>query len=553
MLKTKRKTYGNTWWGQAWVEALEGMGTNRLMRGKTYANAGRVKNIKISDGKLSASVKGSYYGSYNIKISLEKFSKNEIKKIKEIITENSSIAIELGMGNLPESLLELIKKEKITLLPKIWRDLKSSCSCPDSANPCKHLAAVYYMLANEIDKDPFIIFNLKGIEKKELIDSAGVETEPQKTGASPLKNKFVDLSEVKFKKIEINIDDFEFSFPKYDIKPLLSLLTDNPPFYNEGNFKTFIENIYKIVAQKLDSSIPEVEETSSLSKNQFQLEFVKDGYRPRSIFRLKIVPDKENFDEDKQKIIEEITTNHLLNYQKASLYDYNKNPPNFVEEKATLLNYKEDYEIRISKAITPQELKSGINYFLSLPVNIDYDIVTESFAFLNILASMSLGLVRANLYLPEVVFEEDEAFSIRYIPLVKDEQIRSQIEKLKQIVPADICNRETKFLSEDGIYDLVSLFITNIVKKIIYDKDAPPKDKIAPVFIYDYLFRAHNFAEKNIANSISNWLEKLYISKKDICPVIRIESRENDNFGIFVDVITKKNSLEHIAEYKKVA
>ncbi len=519
MLKTKRKTYGNTWWGGVWIEALERIDSNRLARGKTYANTGRVKNIKIDKGKVSASVKGSYYDSYRIKINLEKFTKDEIKKIKEIIAQNPSIAIELGMGNLPESLLALIEKEKITLLPKKWKDLKSSCSCPDSANPCKHLAAVYYMLANEIDKDPFILFSIKGFEFEKQ------QKKHQKE--HPIKSKFVDLSEQKPGEIDVNIDDFEFSFPQYDIRPLLSLLPDNPPFFNEGNFKDFVENIYKIVGQKLETAIPEVEDSPKLIKNEFQLEFVKDEYSPKNIFRMKIVPDKDNFEVDRQKIIEEITKS------------------NFISEKAFLPEK--------TRAVLPLEIKSSINYFLSQSVDIDYDIASDSFAFLNILSSMSLGLVRANLYLPEVVFETDNAFTIRYIPFVKDEIIQAQLEKLKQIMPLYICYQEDKFLSEDGVFDLLSLFITHIIKKIIYIwKGRPPKDKIIPVFAYDYLFRANTFAEKNIAQSIANWLEKLYVRKKDICPLIRIENLKDENFGIFVDVVNKKNSLEPVTEYKKL-
>ncbi len=518
MLKTKRKTYGNTWWGRVWIEALERIDSNRLARGKTYANTGRVKNIKIDKGKISASVKGSYYDSYRIKINLEKFTKDEIKKIKEIIAQNSSIAIELSMGNLPESLLALIEKEKITLLPKRWRDLKSSCSCPDSANPCKHLAAVYYILANEIDKDPFILFSIKGFEFE--------KQEEKQHKEHPLKSKFIDISEQKTRETDINIDDFEFSFPQYDIRPMLSLLPDNPPFFNEGNFKTFVENIYKIVAQKLETAIPETTKPPALIKNEFQLEFVKDEYSPKNIFRIKIVPDKEHFEVDRQKIIEEIPKT------------------DFISEKAFLPHR--------TRAVLPLELKSGLNCFLSHPVDIDYDIASEGFAFLNILSSMALGMVRANLYLPEVVFEEDNAFSIRYIPFVKDEIIQAQLEKLKQIMPPYICYQENKFLSDDGVFDLLSVFITHIIKKIIHDQQGPLKDKIVPVFAYDYLFRANTFAEKNIAQSIANWLEKLYIRKKDICPLIRIENLEDENFGIFVDVVNKKNSLEPVTEYKKL-
>lgn len=555
MLKTKRKTYGNTWWGQAWIEALERIDSNRLARGKSYANQGRVKNIKISSGNISASVKGSYYDSYSIKISLEKFTKDEIKRIKEIIAQNPSIAVELGMGHLPETLLTLIEKEKITLLPRRWRDLKSGCSCPDSANPCKHLAAVYYLLANEIDKEPFILFNLKGVETSELTKLSGIELQTQKVKINSIKDKFIELEKLEPKEITVNIDDFDFSFPKYDIKSLLSLLPDNPPFYNEGNFKTFVENIYKIAPQQLSYIIPEINEEPALLKNEFQIEFAKDEYTPKNLFKVKIIPNKENFYEDKQKIIDEITENHLLNYKKASIYDYKKQPPEFQIGKAVVPVFdskSKKSEITGLKAISTIESQSVLDYFLNTTVNIDFDRASNSFVFLNILSSVALGMVKANLFLPEIVFEADDAFTVRYIPFVKDSKTQEIIDKLKQIMPVDICNYENRFLSQDGIVDLLSLFITHIIKRILRNQDGPPKDKIIPVFAYDYLFRANNFAEKSIAQSISNWLERLYISKKDISPLVRIESSSGDDFKVFVDVVNRKNSLDPIIQYKEL-
>ncbi|MFH0702894.1 MAG: DEAD/DEAH box helicase [bacterium] len=555
MLKTRRKTYGNTWWGQAWIEALERIDSNRLARGKSYANQGRVKNIKINNGNISASVKGSYYDSYSIKISLEKFTKDEIKKIKEIISQNSSIAIELGMGKLPETLLELIEKEKITLLPKRWKDLKSSCSCPDSANPCKHLAAVYYMLANEMDKDPFILFELKGIETSELTKLSGIEVQTKTIKINPIKEKFIESEKLEPKEITINIDEFEFSFPKYDIKSLLSLLPDNPPFYNEGNFKTFVENIYKVASQQLPFIISEIDKEPALQKNKFQIEFAKDPYSPKNLFKIKIIPDKENFVEDKQKIIDEITKSYNLNYKNSLIYDYDKNPPIFNIEKTILPVFdpkNKKSEIKGSKVISTIESKSVLDYFLSTTVNIDFDRASDSFAFLNILSSMVFGLVKANLFLPEIIFEADDAFTVRYIPLVKDSKIQEMIDKLKQIMPVDICNNKNKFLSQDGIVDLLSFFITYIVKSVLRDQNIANTDKIVTVFSHDYLFKACNFAEKNIAQSIFNWLEKLYISKKDISPLVRIESSTGENFKVFVDIVNRKNSLDPIIQYKEL-
>ncbi|MCL6558288.1 MAG: SWIM zinc finger family protein, partial [Firmicutes bacterium] len=170
-----RRSFGKTWWGNAWIEAMERIdyNTNRLPRGRRYAGGGMVKEIQVENGEVLARVKGSRPTPYRVKISLRKFDEKQKAKIKAVIAENPVLASQLSLGNLPEEMLAVLEKQKLRLLPASWKDLAASCSCPDWANPCKHLAAVYYLLANEIDKNPFIIFELRGLSAGELMDAAG--------------------------------------------------------------------------------------------------------------------------------------------------------------------------------------------------------------------------------------------------------------------------------------------------------------------------------------------------------------------------------------------
>lgn len=117
MLKTKRKTYGNTQWGRAWVEALERIDSNRLARGKTYANTGRVLTVSVTSGWVSARVKGSFYDSYDIKIALKPFTKLEIMILRDLIGQQPSMTVELSMGILPTALLDLMKKRESISFP----------------------------------------------------------------------------------------------------------------------------------------------------------------------------------------------------------------------------------------------------------------------------------------------------------------------------------------------------------------------------------------------------------------------------------------------------
>lgn len=560
MIKAKRKSYGNTWWGKEWLKVLEETDSDRLSRGKSLANRGFVNKIKITKGKISANVKSSGYGygyyynspsSYRVVINFEPFTKDEIKTIKQIISENSSIAIELEMGNLPQIFIEKLEKANIFIFPKNWKKSNNKCNCWDYDPSCKHLAAVYFMLANEIDKDPFILFQVRGLKKENLVKVSGVTIQPKELKQNPINDKFIDVSELKPKEININPDYFEFSFPKYDIKPLLSLLPDNPPFYNRGNFKTFIENIYNFTSLKIDEVFSVQHEEPELMEKSFQIEYYwNNNFQSFETF-FKIIPDEDNFDKSSEEILEELNKN-----QQDERLIKSTNRPEFIALALMNITRKKTLELNFlsfsnnkivrSKAIAPKLSLLMFDYFLTSSSTIDYAKASDSFGFLNILSSMALGLVKANLFVPELIAEKkNNSFSIRYIPVLND-LTQSQIDKLKLIMPQNICAQGEKLLSESAVIDLLSIFITYIIKSIIFTFVREPKDKIVPVFAYDTVFEPVNFSEQNIAQNISSWLETLYINKKDISPIIRIEESDEENFNIFVDVINKKDSLAPI-------
>jgi len=287
MLKAKRKTYGNTPWGRAWVEALERIDSNRLARGKTYANTGRVLNVSVNANMVNARVKGSYYDAYDIQLKLVPFSKQDILILRHIISEQPSLSIELSLGTLPTGLLSLLQEKNIALLPTRWRDLQAHCSCPDSSNPCKHLAAVYYILANEIDQDPFLLFNLKGLPTAELVG----QTEKEETATAkphPVLAACVSPETLITLPPAPQPDAFSFRFSRHDIRPVLPLLPDNPPFYTEGNFKDFLENLYQLVPREAERLFAELDEAPPLAQRQFQLEWYQDEATPRLLCKLKI-------------------------------------------------------------------------------------------------------------------------------------------------------------------------------------------------------------------------------------------------------------------------
>ncbi|HZX45347.1 MAG TPA: SWIM zinc finger family protein [Candidatus Nanoarchaeia archaeon] len=163
-----RKKFGQTWWGEKWVSVLsEFEHDQRMSRGRAYARADKVKKFKVKKGRIDATVEGSM-GDYEVNITFEQFGPKKRAQFIHKVTEVPIIMGRLLNNELPENM------DEITGCSIIPSSFESDCSCPDYANPCKHIAAVFYTLADEIDYDPTILFKLKGLEKDELLAKAGV-------------------------------------------------------------------------------------------------------------------------------------------------------------------------------------------------------------------------------------------------------------------------------------------------------------------------------------------------------------------------------------------
>lgn len=170
--KSKRGEIGEKWWSKRWVAVLESFGMGaRLSRGKSYARKGQVVSITIDKGIVKAKVQGSYPKPYDVTIRLREISKKDWDSVAEAMASQAIFAAKLLAGEMPKNIEEAFSQKKAHLLPESTRDLDTNCSCPDSANPCKHIAAVYFILAERFDDDPFLIFRLRGMAKDEIISA----------------------------------------------------------------------------------------------------------------------------------------------------------------------------------------------------------------------------------------------------------------------------------------------------------------------------------------------------------------------------------------------
>ncbi|HVH20875.1 MAG TPA: SWIM zinc finger family protein [Pseudonocardia sp.] len=169
-INSTRGTVARTWWSQRFIGVLEQIGVGgRLSRGRSYARAGQIVSMEVEVGAVRAVVQGSRPEPYLVRIGLPAFGKAEWGQISQALVDDASYAAALLNGELPRDIETVFDRVGLSLFPTSDRDLAMDCSCPDFQVPCKHLAAVCYVLAERFDADPFEILALRGRDRETLL------------------------------------------------------------------------------------------------------------------------------------------------------------------------------------------------------------------------------------------------------------------------------------------------------------------------------------------------------------------------------------------------
>ena len=155
----------SSWWGKAWCDNIDNYADfdNRLPRGRNYVRSGCVVDLKIEYGVIRALVQGSRPKPYKININITPFTEMEIKSFEDKCRNNFESVEDFINGKFPASFNEYFTSSSLNLFPKV-REMRFSCSCPDWAVLCKHVAAVLYGIGRKLDDDPMLLLRLRGID-----------------------------------------------------------------------------------------------------------------------------------------------------------------------------------------------------------------------------------------------------------------------------------------------------------------------------------------------------------------------------------------------------
>lgn len=165
------RRFGKTWWSRRWIGALEDLGASwrtRLPRGRTYARQARVSLQRVEPGRVTAAVQGTRVRPYVVELRLPTFDDPTWARVVGALAGRVRHAAALLDGAMPEDVDEVLADCGVSLFPGPG-ELRTRCTCPDVANPCKHVAAVHYVLADAFDTDPFLLPALRGRDRAALL------------------------------------------------------------------------------------------------------------------------------------------------------------------------------------------------------------------------------------------------------------------------------------------------------------------------------------------------------------------------------------------------
>ncbi len=169
--------HSRTWWGQKFISALESFtDSGRLQRGRAYSGDSRILAFDITKGIATATIRGNvnpYFGvykepKYETEIKMTAIAAKDWTKIIANMSSKASVVARLLLNEVPENIEASFVAVGQHLLPHSRKDFQTECSCPDYSNPCKHIAGLCYRLSGELDRDPFLLFEMRGLSKESL-------------------------------------------------------------------------------------------------------------------------------------------------------------------------------------------------------------------------------------------------------------------------------------------------------------------------------------------------------------------------------------------------
>lgn len=483
-----RKTYGNTWWGKQWLNALKNIDhSSRLPRGRTFANQQKVQRIRITkNGLAKVKVKGKSVRFYEVEIALEPFTEKQKQVILQQILNNPLYLSQLLNRQLPASLLNYCKSKRIKVFPTSWDSLGLDCGCSNLIIPCKHMSAALYIMANEIDKDPFLVFQLRGLNIIEALKAKNVNFKINKTATiTKVSDFWQDEPILVDEDIEIStiLEQIDFSIIPYSGDNLFALLSSRPPFFIKGDFKKVLQKAYQNISKKVTH-------------------FIKQETEGVPSFFLKI--DEVN-----------IFLDEKLDFKKVILRSDGR------------------------KKLSIETLENLVEWLNSIPSTQLHQCMQPIVALYSIY-HFALKLLQKSAFIPQLIESLREDYGIRWIPALMQREVKTIFDQIDRLVAPDFLafrvmkngkiHQKTAKVEEKTI-TLVSVFLKYFITQYSGIKLTYDGDEVEQLFFVDFYIEFNLLDNREVPNIIQLWLNKFFLTKKTYVPLIKVEEA-NGNFKI---------------------
>jgi len=480
--------YGKTYWGKQFLNALLHIDySNRLPRGRSYASNGKVKSIDFKGGLIQAKVQGSRPKPYAVRVFVPEFTRQQKNDLLDAIRQHPAILAAMLNRKLPDELLTIASSLGIKIFPSKWDDFDMECSCPDWAVPCKHLAAVIYLIANRIDLNPFMVLELHGLDVVSELASNGIKIEDEVIEKIESWDEYFSKNKPDAGQQPLNgiFDDLDFSgIPKHD-GALLQLLSPSPPFRDKDFKSELLSGFSYVVKQSVKHKFDDYD-----SKSIYEATDVTLIASPVSGFSVEL-----EFESGRER------------YPLTGLFHF----------------FSREEEVRWWQLAAP--LRLWYHYFL-----------------------FSRKLLAQAAVIP-MIATFGEIKQIFWVPLMHEGGVKIPLELLGKFSGAFSFIKENGKNSEyfaggsqSGFF-LTSLFITVIIRDIFYEtRRIDAADNITQLFFFGPTTKGQS-PDAEIFNAIQLWLNKIHISKKEYIPVLEIQEHY-PLFNIFLHV--RKNSKDKL-------
>ena len=474
--------FGKTWWGEHWLRSLQNVDyDNRLPRGASYARHGSVQNVKFKDNTINAKVSGSRSTPYRVNLIVPPFFEEQVGLLMAEIIKHPALIAKLLNRELDPAMMGIAEKVGLKVFPQQWTDFKMQCSCPDWAVPCKHLAAVIYMVSREIDNNPFLVFEMHKVNLIAELKKRGIfVVDPKKAEIPRFSGLLKTIGKTKNYQNYQNYDEdnvydrVDFSTLHDISEALVKLLPDAPPFYAAGNFREnfttqFLHNAKtakRILNRKLD----------------FETIFPIPSDAPE------INPDTSGISLDTLEI-----------------------------NKRTTLAFSIDSDGTLSISEKNHSLTSLIAAVFHLNPDHLLDYQPSVVAFHKIVFA-ALHLIANGNVVPQIVQLANKQFVIRWLPALIDSAVRQLVEKLNTILAPDLLLSSRKPLVNQT-NELLSVVITRLMVGL----SRPARgDLFEDIFFKNRAYLFAGVGEKALSGGIKVWLDRFYLSTEEYKPVITV-------------------------------